>query len=51
MRLAVIGGGLIGVTTALALARRGHVVTLYERHPALAGEASHANRTTPAAGR
>ncbi len=43
MRLAVIGGGLIGVTTALALARRGHVVTLYERHPQLAGEASHAN--------
>jgi len=43
MRLAVIGGGLIGVTTALALARRGHGVTLFERHPALAGEASHAN--------
>lgn len=43
MRLAVIGGGLIGVTTALALARRDHAVTLYERHSDLAGEASHAN--------
>jgi D-amino-acid dehydrogenase len=43
MRLAVVGGGLIGVTTALALARRGHAVTLFERHPDLAGEASHAN--------
>jgi len=43
MRLAVVGGGLIGVATARALARRGHAVTLYERHPELAGEASHAN--------
>ena len=43
MRLAVVGGGLIGVATARALARRGHAVTLYERHPGLAGEASHAN--------
>jgi D-amino-acid dehydrogenase len=43
MRLAVIGGGLIGVATALALARRNHSVVLFERLPQLAGEASHAN--------
>lgn len=43
MRLAVIGGGLIGAATALALARRNHSVVLFERLPQLAGEASHAN--------
>jgi D-amino-acid dehydrogenase len=30
--IAVVGGGITGVTTAYALARRGFDVTLYERH-------------------
>lgn len=36
----VIGGGLSGATSAEAMARRGFKVTLIERHPALAQEAS-----------
>ena len=36
----VIGGGLAGCSTARALAERGIAVTLIERHPALASEAS-----------
>ena len=30
--IVVIGGGITGVTTAYALARRGYAVTLYEKH-------------------
>ncbi len=30
--IAVIGGGITGVTSAYALARRGLQVTLFERH-------------------
>ena len=30
--IAIIGGGVTGVTTAYALARRGYAVTLLERH-------------------
>ncbi|MFN3416405.1 MAG: D-amino acid dehydrogenase [Caldimonas sp.] len=41
--LAVIGGGITGVTTAYALARRGLSVTLFERHRYAAMETSYAN--------
>ncbi len=40
---AVIGGGITGVTTAYALARRGFSVTLFERHRYAAMETSFAN--------
>ena len=43
MRVLVLGGGVIGVTTAYYLARDGHEVTVVERHPAAAGETSYAN--------
>ncbi len=39
-RAIIIGGGLAGTSSAYALARRGWDVTLLERHPALAQEAS-----------
>lgn len=35
MRAAVIGGGVFGATAAIELARAGHDVDLYERHPDL----------------
>ena len=41
--IAVIGGGITGVTTAYALARRGLQVTLLERHRYAAMETSFAN--------
>jgi D-amino-acid dehydrogenase len=41
--IAIIGGGITGVTTAYALARRGHRVTLFERHRYAAMETSFAN--------
>jgi D-amino-acid dehydrogenase len=43
MRICVLGGGVIGVTTAYYLARDGHQVTLVERHADVAQETSHAN--------
>lgn len=42
-KMAVIGGGITGVTTAYALARRGFSVTLLERHRYAAMETSFAN--------
>lgn len=39
----VIGGGVVGLTTAWALAERGHKVTLVEREAELASGASRAN--------
>lgn len=41
--IAVIGGGITGVTTAYALAKRGFSVTLFERHRYAAMETSFAN--------
>ncbi|MBS0343426.1 MAG: D-amino acid dehydrogenase, partial [Proteobacteria bacterium] len=41
--IAVIGGGITGVTTAYALAKRGFCVTLFERHRYAAMETSFAN--------
>lgn len=41
--IAVLGGGITGVTTAYALAQRGFAVTLYERHRYAAMETSFAN--------
>jgi D-amino-acid dehydrogenase len=42
-RIAVIGAGIIGVTTAYELAAEGHEVIVYERHSSVAGETSFAN--------
>ena len=43
MKIAVIGAGIIGVTTAFELGRDGHEVTVFERCSAVAEEASFAN--------
>ncbi|SAK74815.1 D-amino acid dehydrogenase small subunit [Caballeronia calidae] len=42
-RIAIIGAGITGVTTAYALARRGFDVTVFERHRYAAMETSFAN--------
>ena len=43
MKIAIVGAGVIGVTTAHELAADGHEVTVFERHAAVAEEASFAN--------
>ena len=43
MKIAVIGAGIIGVTTAYELGQDGHVVTVFERRGAAAEETSFAN--------
>ena len=43
MRVAIIGAGIVGVTTAYELSAEGHEVTVYERRSGVAAEASFAN--------
>lgn len=43
MKIAIVGAGVIGVTTAYELAADGHKVTVFERRRAAAEEASFAN--------
>jgi len=43
MKVIVLGGGVIGVTTAYYLAKSGHEVTLIDRQPKAAQETSFAN--------
>ena len=43
MRLAVVGAGIVGVTTAYELAADGHEVAVFERSPAVATGTSFAN--------
>ena len=43
--IAIIGGGITGVTTAYALARRGFAVPLFERNRDVAMETSCASWT------
>ena len=43
MRVAVLGAGVIGVTTAYYIAKDGHEVTVIERQPGVALETSFAN--------
>ena len=50
MKVAVIGAGIIGITTAYELAADGHVVTVFERRGAAAEETSFANAGVVAPG-
>jgi D-amino-acid dehydrogenase len=50
VRVAVIGAGIVGITTAYELAADGHEVTVYERRGAAAEEASFANAGVVAPG-
>lgn len=50
MRIAVIGAGIVGVTTAYELAADGHAVTVFERHASVAEGASFANAGVVAPG-
>jgi len=43
MHVVVIGGGVVGVTTAWELSRRGHKVTVLERHSVAGNETSKGN--------
>src|SRR5262245_50405581 len=51
MRVAVLGAGLAGVTTAWFLARDGHEVTVVDRESGVAAAASRANAGILAASR
>lgn len=44
MRVAVVGGGIFGCTTAVELSMRGHQVTLFEKSAQLMGGASRTNQ-------
>jgi len=50
MRVAIIGAGIIGITTAYELAADGHEVTVFERRGMAAEEASFANAGVVAPG-
>ena len=50
MKVAVIGAGIIGITTAYELATDGHEVTVFERCSAAAEETSFANAGVVAPG-
>ena len=43
MKIAIVGAGVIGITTAYELAKDGHEVTVFERNSAAASETSFAN--------
>ena len=43
MKIVVLGAGIIGISTAIALAQEGHQVTLIERHPGPGEGTSYAN--------
>ena len=43
MKIAIIGAGVVGVTTAFMLARAGHDVLVFDREPGIALESSYAN--------
>lgn len=43
MKIAVIGAGVVGVTTAYKLAKQGHEVLVFDREPGAAMESSFAN--------
>lgn len=43
MKIAVLGAGVVGTTTAYYLAKAGHEVTVYDRQPGPALETSYAN--------
>ena len=42
MKIAIVGAGVAGVTTAYELARHGHTVTVFERRASAAEETSFA---------
>lgn len=50
MNIAIVGAGIIGVTTAWELAADGHAVTVFERHGTAAEETSFANAGVVAPG-
>lgn len=39
----ILGGGIVGVTTAYFLAKQGHSITIYEKNGSILSETSHAN--------
>lgn len=50
MRIAIVGAGIIGITTAYELAADGHEITVLERHGTVAEETSFANAGVVAPG-
>lgn len=50
MRVAIIGAGIVGVTTAYELAAQGHEVTVFDRRGSVAEECSFANAGVVAPG-